>query len=211
MPPHAVITDPGTAARSVGVWPRFLAQAFDTVVTGVIAAAIGLLFAGKDPHVRPVVLLVWPVVALVYFFVAEGLWGTTPGKWLMGLVVVRKDGSDAGLAAVAVRTVLRLVDGLLFYAVGAAFIWSSGSRQRLGDRLAGTLVVRERPAPRLRSDGTHVLASQVPITGTSPQPPHTTSWLPNPGGDVDELPPPSALPTWDYDPPVQGEVSPPER
>jgi uncharacterized RDD family membrane protein YckC len=210
MPPTGEPADAGSTAEPVGVWPRFLAQAFDAVVTGIVAAAIGLLFAGRDPDLRPVMLLIWPVVALVYFFIAEGLWSTTPGKWLLGLVVVREDGSDAGLAAAAVRTALRLVDGLFFYAVGAVFVWTGGRRQRLGDRLAGTLVVRERRAPRLRSDGTHVLASQVPLTGTSPQPPHTTSWLPNPGEDVDELPPPSALPTWDYDPPVRDEAPHPE-
>jgi uncharacterized RDD family membrane protein YckC len=212
MQPHAARSGSATAATAVGVWPRFLAQVFDSLVTGVVAAAIGLVVSGGgDPEVRPVILLIWLVVAPAYFFVAEGLWGTTPGKWLLGLVVVREDGSDAGLAAAAVRTALRLVDGLLFYAVGAVFIWSSESRQRLGDRLAGTLVVRESPAPRLRSDGTHMLASQVPIAGTSPQPPHMTSWLPDPSEDVDELPPPSALPTWEYEPPDREEVSPQER
>jgi hypothetical protein len=38
-----------------------------------------------------------------------------------------------------------------------------------------------------------------------------TSWLPDPSEDVDELPPPSALPTWEYDPPDREEVSPQER
>ncbi|MGE5229244.1 MAG: RDD family protein [Deltaproteobacteria bacterium] len=193
--------DPVTAAVPVGVWPRCLAQVFDAVVTGAVAAAIQLAFSGADPGIGPWSLPIWLVVALLYFFLSEGLWGATVGKWLLGLTVVREDGADIGLGAAAVRTAARLVDGLCFYAVGAVLIWSSGRRQRLGDRLAGTLVVAVREGVRLRSDGTHVLASQVPLVGTGPQPPHTTAWLPNPSADVDEPPPPSALPTWDYDPP----------
>ena len=120
--------------------------------------------------------------------------------------MVREDGADIGLGAAAVRTAARLVDGLCFYAVGAVLISSSGRRQRLGDRLAGTLVVHVRERARLRSDGTHVLASQMPARGHRPlQPPHTTAWLPNPSADVDELPPPSALPAWEYGRPAESE------
>jgi uncharacterized RDD family membrane protein YckC len=198
-------TDLATAAEPVGVWPRCLAQVFDAVVTGAVAAAIQLAVSGRDPGLGPVSLPIWLVVALVYFFLSEGLWGATAGKWLLGLTVVREDGADIGLGAAGVRTAARLVDGLCFYAVGAVLIWSSGRRQRLGDRLAGTLVVHVREGVRLRSDGTHMLASQVPLAGTGPQPPHTTAWLPNPSADADEAPPPSALPTWEYDPPAESE------
>jgi hypothetical protein len=42
------------------------------------------------------------------------------------------------------------------YLIGAVAVWSSGERQRLGDRAAGTIVVRSRPdSPSLRNDGTH--------------------------------------------------------
>ncbi len=190
------------AAVPVGVWPRCLAQVFDVVVISVVAAGIQLLLSPREYDFGAGTLLIWLLAAVGYFFVTEGFWSTSAGKWLMGLVIVRVDGSDPGLRAAGIRTVARLVDGLCFYAVGAVFMWSNERRQRLGDRLAGTLVVRVSPGQRLRSDGTHVLASQVPLASTSPQPPHTTSWLPNPSQDVDELPPPSALPTWDYDPPA---------
>jgi uncharacterized RDD family membrane protein YckC len=56
------------------------------------------------------------------------------------------------------RAVLRVIDGLGFYLTGAVAVWSSTERQRLGDRAAGTIVVRSRPgAPSLRHDGTHRL------------------------------------------------------
>jgi len=47
-----------------------------------------------------------------------------------------------GLGASVVRNVLRLVDGLSFYLVGALFALASSRGQRLGDRAAHTLVVR---------------------------------------------------------------------
>jgi uncharacterized RDD family membrane protein YckC len=47
-----------------------------------------------------------------------------------------------GLGASVVRNVLRLVDGLFFYLVGALFALASSRGQRLGDRAAHTLVVR---------------------------------------------------------------------
>jgi uncharacterized RDD family membrane protein YckC len=46
------------------------------------------------------------------------------------------------IAATAVRTALRLVDGLLGYAVAFVVVLASGKRQRLGDMAAHTLAVR---------------------------------------------------------------------
>ena len=198
--------DDTPVARAAGVRPRFVAQVLDATLTGIVAYAVQLVASGSDADVGLRILPVWVAVALLYSFVTEWGWGSTAGKWLMGLTVVREDGGEIGLAAAAIRTALRLVDGLGFYAVGAAFIWTSGRRQRLGDRLAGTLVIHRKEPPRLRSDGSHVIASQVPLAGTSPQPPHMTCWLPNPSDDIDELPPPSALPTWEYDRPDQRET-----
>lgn len=40
------------------------------------------------------------------------------------------------------RNVLRLLDGLFFYLIAAILVWTSRNRQRLGDRVAGTAVVR---------------------------------------------------------------------
>ena len=44
----------------------------------------------------------------------------------------------------AIRTVLRIVDGLLGYAVALITVMVSDKRQRLGDMAAGTPVVRKR-------------------------------------------------------------------
>jgi uncharacterized RDD family membrane protein YckC len=95
------------------------------------------------------------VVVVAYFALFEGLFAVTPGKALFGLRVVTLDGGRPSLRAILVRNVLRLVDALPgFYIVGAISINLSTREQRLGDRAAGTMVVRERGADGARDDET---------------------------------------------------------
>jgi len=70
--------------------------------------------------------------------------GRTPGKLALGLRVVRADGSPVGIAESLVRNLLRAVEVPLGYAPGVLAIALGPRRQRLGDLVAGTLVVRER-------------------------------------------------------------------
>ncbi len=83
-------------------------------------------------------------LVLLYYFAFEAAIGQTIGKRLLGLRVVRVDGSRPSAAAIAVRTLLRIVDGLPFlYLVGFITMLATGTRrQRLGDLAAGTRVVR---------------------------------------------------------------------
>lgn len=82
--------------------------------------------------------------SLSYYIVLETVNGATPGKRLIGLKVTRSDGNaPLDWSASIVRNVLRIIDGLpLFYLAGAILIWTSEKKQRLGDRVADTIVVR---------------------------------------------------------------------
>lgn len=82
------------------------------------------------------------IIGFAYVIFFEGKLGATPGKMIVGLKVIKADGSACDITAAAIRTVCRIVDGLMGYFVGALFIWFSARNQRLGDRAAGTLVVR---------------------------------------------------------------------
>jgi hypothetical protein len=84
----------------------------------------------------------------LYFAVLEGWRGRTPGKAALGLRVVTTTGRPVGFPAAALRNVLRAADALpLGYTVGwlsiAGLVSMSATRrfQRLGDLVAGTLVV----------------------------------------------------------------------
>ncbi len=88
------------------------------------------------------------------FFTAIGLWvlyyilfeykmGATPGKLLFNIGVIRADGTACDLRAAIIRTLFRVLDGILFYFVGFVVAALSQNRQRIGDLVAGTLVVRK--------------------------------------------------------------------
>lgn len=102
---------------------------------GGVQVAVGIL--------GTLVVLAIPVLFVAYYVYFEGSKGQTIGKMVCGIKVVREDnGGLPGTKAALVRTLLRVVDGLLGYLVGLLFALSSERRQRLGDMAAHTLVVR---------------------------------------------------------------------
>ena len=86
--------------------------------------------------------LITLAVGFAYYVLTEGYWGRTVGKAICGIRVVREDGGSPGFGPAAIRTVLRLVDGLFGYLVAFVVVLASPRRQRLGDMAARTLVVR---------------------------------------------------------------------
>lgn len=94
-------------------------------------------------------LLVLGQFAIVwgYYVLFEGLAdGQTPGKKRLGLRVVQDGGYSVTFSASAVRNLLRIIDlqpGFT-YGIGILAAALSKSGKRLGDTLAGTIVVRER-------------------------------------------------------------------
>lgn len=89
--------------------------------------------------------LVASLLPLVGPMVFELTWrGQTPGKRLMSLRVLSRDGSPASGGQILLRNILRLVDFIPFgYTVGVVSMFISEHGQRLGDLVAGTVVIRE--------------------------------------------------------------------
>lgn len=83
-------------------------------------------------------------LVLLYYFVLEAALGQMVGKLLLGLRVLRADGSRASVGRIALRTLLRIVDWLpFFYLVGFVALLATGRpRRRLGDLAAKTVVTR---------------------------------------------------------------------
>lgn len=83
-----------------------------------------------------------------YFILFEWLWqGQTPGKRIAHIRVVGTTGRPANLYQASLRMLLRPVDEFLF--IGFFCILLQAQEQRLGDLVAGTLVVRTTPpAPK---------------------------------------------------------------
>src|SRR5207249_7099636 len=73
--------------------------------------------------------------------------GRTPGKRLTGIRVVMDTGHRLTFTAAAVRNLVRVVDAqpLFSYLLGFGFVLFHPQNKRLGDIVAGTIVVRDRP------------------------------------------------------------------
>lgn len=84
------------------------------------------------------------MLIVLYYILLEGYLGQTVGKMVLGIKVIREDNGEVpGLGGAAIRTVLRLIDGLFSYLVALVTVLISGKNQRLGDMAAHTLVVRK--------------------------------------------------------------------
>ena len=133
---------------------RIGAQIVDSIAMGillfvpmwVLGGIGGLAGESAGAGMSLIGLLVGGVLALGYGFLLEGLWdGYTVGKRLFGIKVVEEDGSPCSLGSAFVRNLLEIIDGFLYYVIGFVAMALSDRRQRIGDRLAGTVVVRESP------------------------------------------------------------------
>lgn len=140
-PEPAMGTEGGLAGR------RMVAAVVDFVVLAVLVPSVAVLVgvcAGAvfgDGALEPAIEAGLLGVPLLYHPLFEYRLGRTPGKRLLGLVVVRSDGSSPSFVRALVRHVARPFEVLLF-GVGLAAMVVSERARRLGDRLAGTVVVR---------------------------------------------------------------------
>jgi uncharacterized membrane protein SpoIIM required for sporulation/uncharacterized RDD family membrane protein YckC len=141
-----------------GLGSRGAAALIDGLIVLVLLAAVsavGLsaLFSNigraAGPWVLALLLLAQFAVVWGYYVLFEWLRdGQTPGKRWLGLRVVQDGGFSVGFTHAAVRNLLRLVDAQpgVLYAVGMIAALVSRRGKRLGDLVAGTIVVRERTA-----------------------------------------------------------------
>ncbi len=129
----------GDASKS-----RIVAFIIDNLVACLVAfLTVGALHSANGMLSGTVLCVAY----LAYFFLFELLWSRTPGKFMQGLVVVSADGNRAGFKAHLVRTLARVFEANPFLLGGipaGIAIVSSDRKQRIGDLLAGTLVVSKR-------------------------------------------------------------------
>jgi uncharacterized RDD family membrane protein YckC len=173
-----------------GIGSRFLAILTDSIIQGatlfflflgfalivsaapkIPGAAAALSDAGAKWFVAGVVLfhflLYWG-----YYSLFEAFWnGQTPGKRLFKIRVIKDSGRQITLFEALARNLLRVIDMLpSFYLVGAIAMLCNKEQKRLGDLVAGTIVVHE------RSDEQPLMthASRTFTASLYPQPPEAT-------------------------------------
>ena len=126
------------------VVPRSIAATIDNTVCFITAVVVAKQFEFAGPVVQ---FVVFSVLLLGYFFVLEGLFSRTPGKFATGLMIIDLHGRPAGWKAAGIRFLWRFLEVnpiLLGTLPAAVSVILSRRHQRLGDRYAGTLVVPKR-------------------------------------------------------------------
>jgi len=139
-----------------GIGSRFLALAIDTLIqfavtiVGVIAFALLPAMLPSPARAGNVWLLgglgfVFFLLFFGYFAIFEVLWnGQTPGKRAIGLRVIKDSGRPLTVAESVGRNLFRIVDQLPgFYALGMVVALLNSRNKRLGDLVAGSVVIRE--------------------------------------------------------------------
>jgi uncharacterized RDD family membrane protein YckC len=143
--------------RAAGPVRRLFATLIDLLVRGVLLLLVLLVLGGasagrRDELARAsegVLLLVLFGLEWGYHVAFETTWnGVTPGKRALGLRVVKDGGFPIGFVDSVLRNLLRAADFLpLGYLVGVMVMAGDRRFRRLGDRVAGTMVVIEERTP----------------------------------------------------------------
>jgi len=142
--------------RLAGLPSRMLAYTLDLSFRAIFLVAMSVVISILSPFLSfsglsaGVFLVLMFLLEWGYGTIFEAFWGgKTPGKHILKLRVVKTGGCAISFYDSMLRNLLRAVDVLpFFYGVGLVSVLLTRRMQRLGDLVAGTIVVREK-RPRL--------------------------------------------------------------
>lgn len=180
-----------------GLGSRFVAVLLDFLIwfiAGLFLLFIfAIFFAGASSHTtgtaadssswafkfgEAIVIAIPFLVLWGYFTLFEAFWhGQTPGKRIMKIRVIQQTGRPVSVFESMGRNLVRFVDWLpAFYVVGVICMFATKRQQRLGDLIAGTLVVHERPleAPLESIGSSRTFTSGVFQAAATPPPPRVS-------------------------------------
>ncbi|MFW9916584.1 MAG: RDD family protein [Candidatus Thorarchaeota archaeon] len=129
-----------------GTGARIIAMFIDLIIVGVIG---GVFMFGLPEDLAIVGNLITLVVSIAYFMgLTEYTDGQTVGKMVMNVKVMALDESNAVVSikgnwvANFLRWLLYIIDVGLCCLIGIILVWQTENKQRLGDMIGKTVVVR---------------------------------------------------------------------
>jgi uncharacterized RDD family membrane protein YckC len=142
-----------------GIGSRFLALALDLILQAIVVIVVLIVVSVIERFIAMNSL--WEKAALIallfalhygYFIAFEILWsGQTPGKRKVGIRVVKDSGRPLTATETIARNLMRIVDEVPgVYAVGIVTALLNAQNRRLGDFVAGSLVIREGSLAEMR-------------------------------------------------------------
>jgi len=159
-----------------GIGSRFLGLVIDTLIQFVLyiiaAFAVGFSAAlagavGIGRYLRWIPVSWAPAIAILfmfsvywgYFAFFEMIWkGQTPGKRLAKIRVIKESGRPINAYEAIARNLLRAIDGLPgMYGVGIVCMMLNRQNRRLGDYVAGTVVVHDKRTEEVKPDWNTVM------------------------------------------------------
>jgi hypothetical protein len=153
-----VVIDYEVASSGERVLARLLDLAFFAAYTVLMYVIFGKLlstFSGSlQTEIGTAIFLLIPIPVITYTLWCETLFnGRSFGKMILGLKVVKTDGTPAGLGDFAFRWITRILEGEtgIFTALALPVALISNKSQRIGDMIAGTIVIRTKVRNSIRS------------------------------------------------------------
>jgi uncharacterized RDD family membrane protein YckC len=154
-----------------GIGSRFLGLAIDTLLQIVlyVIGSVVLIFAGAflasagiGRYFQWIPVSWGPAIAILfvfcvywgYFAFFEIIWkGQTPGKRLAKIRVIKESGRPINVYEAFARNLMRAIDALPgMYGVGIVCMMLNRQNRRLGDYVAGTVVVHDKSAEAVKPD-----------------------------------------------------------
>lgn len=138
-------TAAGMASRFLALFIDLLIQTLATIILVIIFVSIGAALRTEAAQAALAAAAIGIIFLLQigYFIFFETVRrGQTPGKRSLGIRVIRESGQPLDFTSSTVRNLIRIIDALPgTYAVGAVSVFLSRKSKRLGDLVAGTVVV----------------------------------------------------------------------
>ena len=131
---------------------RVVQYIVDAILFGIITALVSWALDRGHGGVHAVLYIVLIVIDVLWYVLYWAYWpfghtGQTVGMQLMGLRVISRDGGPASFAQLVIRSILLVLFTPLSLLVGIITMMFSRYRQRVGDHMAKTLVVRSSVEP----------------------------------------------------------------
>jgi len=178
-----------------GIGSRFIAILVDSLILGAASLLLVFLAVFVIASLAAVGLnsATWGIgiLILIFFLLNWGYFalfeafnnGRTLGKRVAKIRVIHQSGRGINFVEALARNLVRFIDYLPgFYGVGIVAMFLSRRSQRLGDMVAGTLVVREREveAPMWGESTSRTLTAAALAPNSPIPPPHLRVALPAP-------------------------------
>lgn len=128
------------ADKLASAFGRSFALAIDLALVLVWLVGYVMLINYQAIYLSQWLVIIFPVVAILFWSVVQVVMEGSPGLWLLGYTVTHEDGGRLTFAGALLRTLLAPLDLLL----GLPAMLLSLRKQKIGDMIAATVVSRQR-------------------------------------------------------------------